>query len=323
MLAVQAQDPRGARLAVRARSVGPTAADIDRALTVDRSLVVGWLNRGTLHLVAVEDYWWLHSLTTPQLRTSNVTRLRQEGVGEHATELGVDLVAGALRSGPQTREQLRAVLDAAGVPTAGQALVHVLFATSIRGFLVRGPMVGREQAFVDPVAWIGPPGEIGLRDSLARLARRYLVGHAPADARDLAKWAGITLGDARAGFDAIVDELEPWGDGLSRLSDEPEGVEMPSTRLLGSFDPILHGWRSRELLLGAHTSVVTVNGIFRPTLLVDGRVRATWTLDARAMRLRPLESLSKTVLAEVERECAAVQRHLGLAVTGTVVVDAK
>src|SRR5205085_5800942 len=66
LLAIQAQDPRGARLAVRARSEGLSAADVDRALG-DRSLVISWLNRGTLHLVRSEDYWWLHALTTPPL----------------------------------------------------------------------------------------------------------------------------------------------------------------------------------------------------------------------------------------------------------------
>jgi hypothetical protein len=47
LLAVQGQDPRGARLAVRARSSGLTAADVDHALTADRSLLITWLNRGT------------------------------------------------------------------------------------------------------------------------------------------------------------------------------------------------------------------------------------------------------------------------------------
>ena len=70
LLAIQAQDPRGARLAVRARSAGLSASDVDAALA-RRSLIVTWLNRGTLHLVRAEDYWWLHPLTTPQLRTGN------------------------------------------------------------------------------------------------------------------------------------------------------------------------------------------------------------------------------------------------------------
>lgn len=55
LLAIQAQDPRGARLAVRARTAGLAAADVDRALTDDRSLIITWVNRGTLHLIRSED----------------------------------------------------------------------------------------------------------------------------------------------------------------------------------------------------------------------------------------------------------------------------
>src|SRR4051794_16130431 len=158
LLAVQAQDPRGARLAVRSRSTGLTAADVDQALTVDRTLIVSWLNRGTLHLVRAEDYWWLHSLTTPQLAVSNERRLRQEGVSPAQAERGVEVVTEAVSSeGPLTRAQLRERLDAAGVPTAGQALVHVVFAATRLHGVVRGPMVGKEQAFVSATKWLGPP----------------------------------------------------------------------------------------------------------------------------------------------------------------------
>jgi Winged helix DNA-binding domain len=59
LLAVQAQDARGARLAIRARTMGVVAADVDGALTHDPSLLITTLNRGTLHLVRSEDYPWL------------------------------------------------------------------------------------------------------------------------------------------------------------------------------------------------------------------------------------------------------------------------
>src|SRR5690349_9425517 len=126
LLAVQAQDPRGARLAVRARSSGLSAADVDAALA-RRSLVVSWLNRGTLHLVSAGDYWWLHPLTNPQLRTGNARRLAQEGVPPDDAERGVAALHAALAAdGPLTRAQLRDRVDAAGVRTEGQALVHLL-----------------------------------------------------------------------------------------------------------------------------------------------------------------------------------------------------
>ncbi len=96
LLAIQGQDPRGARLAVRARSEGVTAADVDRALTEERSLVITWLNRGTLHLVRSEDYPLLHALTTPQLVTQSRRRLAQEGVPPGDAERAIAEVERAL-----------------------------------------------------------------------------------------------------------------------------------------------------------------------------------------------------------------------------------
>src|SRR5262249_53943990 len=138
LLAIQAQDPRGARLAIRARSAGLSAADVDSALAA-RSVVVSWLNRGTLHLVMAEGYWWLHPLTTPQLRTGNSRRLAQEGVSAQDAERAVVAVLDALAAdGPLTRSRLRERVAAAGVRTEGQALVHILLLASIRGLIVRG-----------------------------------------------------------------------------------------------------------------------------------------------------------------------------------------
>ena len=149
LLAVQGQDPRGARLAVRARSEGLTAADVDRALTEERSLLITWLNRGTLHLVRSEDYPWLQALTTPPLLTQSSRRLAQEGVPPEDAERAIAEIERSLAAdGPLNRDQLRERVDAIGVRTARQALVHILFAASLRGLIVRGPMVDGKHAFV-------------------------------------------------------------------------------------------------------------------------------------------------------------------------------
>ena len=175
---------------------GLSASDVDSALTRRRSLIVTWLNRGTLHLVRAEDYWWLHPLTTPQLRTGNSRRLAQEGVPPEDAERAVAVVRAALAAdGPLTRSQLRGRVAAAGVRTEGQAMVHILALASIRGLIVRGPVAGRDQAFVLARDWLGaPPPAMGREAALGELARRYLAGHAPAADRDLARWAGIGLG---------------------------------------------------------------------------------------------------------------------------------
>jgi hypothetical protein len=315
LLAVQAQDPRGARLAIRARTTGLTAADVDRALTNDRSLVIAWLNRGTLHLVRSEDYHWLHVLTTPQLATGNARRLTQEGVDAAAAERGAAVVRRALaRHGPLTRAQLAERLTAAGVRTAGQALVHVLALASIAGDVVRGPMVGREQAFVLARDWLGKPPRVDRGRALAELARRYLAGHGPADDRDLARWAGLPLRDARAALAAIASELEERPDRLADLAARPCAEPLPPPRLLGAFDPLLLGWCDRDEILGADgVGLVTTNGIFRPFALVRGRAAGTWRLERGRVELRPFGRLTRRDEAALEADAEDVVRYLGTA----------
>jgi hypothetical protein len=313
LLAVQGQDPRGARLAIRARSEGLSAADVDHAFSEQRSLLITWLNRGTLHLIASEDYAWLHALTTPPLLRGNARRLAQEGLSASAIERAVAVIERALEDeGPLTRRQLRERIDAAGVPTEGQALVHLLMLATLRGLTVRGPMRGREHAYALVRDWLGEPAAVDREAALAELARRYLVGHAPADERDLARWSGLPLRDVRAGLGAIASELCERADGLLELRRRPAAAELPPPRLLGAFDPVLLGWRSREELIAGHRELVTVNGLFRPFSLVGGRAVGTWGLAAGEVELRPFDRLTPSVRVALEAEAVAVLRYLGL-----------
>lgn len=314
LLAVQAQDPRGARLAIRARTTGLLAADVDRALSTERSLVMGSLNRGTLHLVRSEDYWWLHSLTTPSLSVGNARRLAEEGVTPAAADRGADVIERALAAdGPQTRGQLRDRLDSAGVRTQGQALVHILMLAGLRGIAVRGPMAGREHAYVLARDWIGAAPPRADRDrALAELARRYLAGHGPATDRDLAKWAGLRLGDARNALAAIGSALSLRADGMVQLSGSGPAPELPSPRLLGAFDPLLMGWTSRRPVLAGHEPTVVAGGVFRPFALVGGRAAATWKVAGSAVVLTPFTPLSPGTAATLDADADDVVRFLGL-----------
>jgi hypothetical protein len=162
-------------------------------------------------------------------------------------------------------------------------------------------MVGKEQAFVSVDAWLGPaPPDLERADALARLARRYLAGHAPASAEDLSRWAGITLADARRGLASASKAISKSAAGL------------PEPRLLGPFDPLLLGWASRAPVIGNHASVVTTNGVFRPVALVGGRVVATWSLSGGTVRIVPLEPISRENLSRLVADATDVLRYLGL-----------
>jgi Winged helix DNA-binding domain len=315
LLAIQAQDPRGARLAIRARTEGVTAADIDRELTERRSLLITWLNRGTLHLVRSEDYPMLQLLTTPQLRTTVARRLAQEGLEPDTAARGVAIIERAVADeGPLGRVALRERLDRAGVPTAGQALVHLLVQASIEGRIIRGPVAGRDHAFALVRDWLpdmGPPPE--RETALAELARRYLAGHGPASEHDLARWAGLRLSDARAGLRATGARLREGADGLRLVELDGRGAiePLPPPRLLGAFEPVLMGWRSRADVLGAAEPRIVSGGTFRSFALIGGRAGAGWRFSGRRIEIEPFGDLAARDAAALERDTAEVQRFLG------------
>lgn len=313
LLAIQGQDPRGARLAIRARTTELTAADVDRALTRDKSLIITWLNRGTLHLIRSEDYWQLHRLTArPQFQVGAGRILARLGVPAAAADRAVGVVERALAAdGPLTRAQLADRLVSSGLPSASGAALHVVMLASLRGIAVRGPMVGAQHAYVHVRDWLSrPPPEQEPEAALAWLARRYLAGHGPASDRDLAKWAGLPVTWARRGLAAIVADLADRSDDLAELASNAGVCGAAPPRLLGAFDPVLLGWTSRAQVLGGHEEVLTVNGLFRPFALVGGRAAGLWVYRRGEVQLDPFEPLAADVEAALADEASDVRRFL-------------
>ena len=191
---------------------------------------------------------------------------------------------------------------------------------SLRGLVVRGPIDGaRARASSSCATGSASRHPVDRDVALAELARRYLAGHGPADDRDLAKWAGLPLRDARAGLSAIASELDERdraGSSISRGGRRRR--ELPPPRLLGPFEPLLLGWRSREPVLGAHTGVVTLNGIFRPIALVRGRAVGTWRLVGRCARAGAVRAGSRAPTGPRSHDDAArrppLPRRRGIAV---------
>jgi hypothetical protein len=89
--------------------------------------------------------------------------------------------------------------------------------------------------------------------------------------------------------------------GLVDLARPEVDQGLPPPRLLGPFDPVLHGWRDRRPLLDGDETVITSNGIFHPILLAGGRAVATWGLSAGKLRLLPFAPLSASVQRAARR----------------------
>jgi hypothetical protein len=317
LLAVQAQDLRAARLALRARATGLGAADVDAALTDERSVVVAWLGRGTLHLVGRDDYPWLLALTAPTRVATSRRRLGQEGVAPDDAERATKIVERALAdAGPLTRAELAERMAAKGIRTEGQATPHLLMLAALRGIAVLAPVRDDDaQAFALARDWLGAAPAPSLdgpdRDAaLAELARRYLAGHGPATPADLATWSGLPLRDARAGLEAIARELAQRDDDLVDLAAREPAPDVIPARLLPAFDPYLLGWKDRSFAVAAQHAkrVHPGGGILRATATVDGIAVGTWSAAGGEVELELFARVAPAARTALRAEADDVAR---------------
>lgn len=317
LLAIQSQNLRAGRLAVRARTKGLAVADVNAELE-DRSVVISWLCRGTLHMVRRDDYPWLLGLSAPTQRQTNLRRLYQCGFSPDRARKATGLIVRMLGDeGPLRRSAIGERLRAAGFVVEGQALVHLLYLPSLDGRIIRGPFRGAEQAFVLTRDWLSEePVALAPEQrpaALAELARRYLAGHGPASAADLALWAGLPLRDAVAGLEGAAGELRPVGGGLVDLGTRRRAVRELPPRLLPAFDAYLLGWKDR-----AHTvppervTEVRLGGIIRSVAVVDGLAVGTWATRRSGRRMAvDVEywgDVGETARVGLEAEAADVAR---------------
>lgn len=317
--ALQAQDNAASRLGVRARAAGLSDADVRRAVDVERSVVRTWLMRGTIHLVDARDLRWLVRLVGPSVQRRFRTRWRQLGLTDEVLDRCVAALPDVLADGPRDRHHIRAALAERGITLDSpdpQVHTHALVHASTIGLVCRGPDHGRHSTFVLLDDWLpgapaGPHGD----DALAELARRYFAAYSPATGADFTAWSG--LGSGRA-ITLIRDELEPADvDGRPgfRLG---EVAPQRAARLLPAFDNYLVGYRDRTALLEpARQPHVFQGGMIRPTVVVDGRVVGTWTLDRGRARVtvRAFAELSPALRRAVEAEVADIDRFLGVELT--------
>jgi hypothetical protein len=320
VVAVQAQAPGPARLAIRARTTGLTAADVDRACA-DGSLVRTWAMRGTLHALAAADVRWVVGLFGPVFARADRRRRAQLGLDDETCARACAAIEQVLAGGQRlVRAELIERIGNLGVHVAPgtQAPPHLLAYAANQGLICRGPDVERaEPTYVLLDEYVPPTPALDEDSALAELARRYLIGRGPATAADLRAWSGLPAARVHRAFAAIADELTEVRAAGERMHVVGDVVESAlAARLLGHFDGMLLGYRDRDLVLDRAFAkrVQAGGGFIQPTVLVDGRVAGTWSLERRGATAKavvtPFAGLSRRHRDQLAGEAEDIGRFL-------------
>jgi hypothetical protein len=322
---LQAQDIFAGTLGVRGRSTGTTFADVERARVEERTLLWTWAMRGTLHLMPTADVDWLLPLLGQVLVAAGARRRAELGLDEATYSQGSRVIREYLgEHGPATREELVAVLAAAGLETGYSFERHLLYRAALEGRICLGPDRGIKPTYVRLEDWIGRPLKPVPREAaLARLAERYLAAYAPAAPPDMVAWSGLPATDVRAAWDAAAAGLvevtvagRPAWLPRERLAELGQPEDGRRVQLLPAFDTYLLGHKNRDLIVApAYAAAINAGGgMIHAVLLVDGQVAGTWQTNRKGRKVKitvdAFDELAPEVQDALDAEIADIERFL-------------
>ncbi|MGO1173913.1 MAG: winged helix DNA-binding domain-containing protein [Actinomycetaceae bacterium] len=308
-VALQGQDLGAVLRAIAVRSRPGTTLDDVRA-AFDSGLVVrSWPMRGTLFATTPAHLATILHFTAERIQRADMRRRDELGLTPEIVAHAQDLLLSALEERPRTRAELLELWDAEGVPTAAGRGYHLIAQFAIAGLAHWGSFAssGKEQLFTLSRSEAPADPDAALTD----VVRSYVAARGPVTEADLSWWTKLPKTLVRAAAARATDIVEVDAGGTrSWLVGEP--AERPASRVLlvPAFDEWILGYQDRSLVAGQAMQDALVpgrNGVFRPAVLVDGRVVGTWRLPAGRRTSAPEVDLVEEVPA---RDLRAVDRAL-------------
>ncbi len=276
---LQAQDSNRAKRVIGSRVPWSTLDDINKAIA-QKKIVRTWPMRGTLHYMAPEYVHMMLDLCAVKTLPWFAKRREFLGISDAYAEKALKIMEKKLSGGNSlTRSQLWEELKLGWIPMQTQRVYHLACYAATRKLICFWPKDEKEDSFVLLDERLPKSPTRTEEESLGELARMYIRSHGPATVDDLAWWTALPKGICKQAISLVEKEFEMREvDGKKYYYIPQKSKERSSVHLLGWFDEYFIWYKDRSIVadIAHHKNLFTSNGIFFPTILIDGRVVGTW-----------------------------------------------
>lgn len=300
LLCMQAQDRKQHAWAIWSRTRW-TVSDIEKAYN-DWLLVRTRTQRGTIHTICAEDAWWMVWLCAKKTLWWFPKRRTYLGISDAVLDKALSMIEQYLSTWPKSRSEIGTYLTEWGVVLQSWWIYHLLCYAGTLWITVQWPVVDGEQLFVLSQQRIKNAKQLTDEEALKELCVRYFSSHGPATIDDLQRWSGLWKTQIKQWIalsgDFLQEVILDWT--VYYVGSETV-VEQPFERVyaLAWFDEWLLWYKDRTatLALEHHTWVdVSRNGIFKPTVMIDGQTVGIWTVKEKKnvveITIQPFKNLS-------------------------------
>ncbi len=279
---MQAQDYGMAKWAIGLRLQNFTDKQVETAMENGEIIRIHVL-RPTWQFISADDVYWMLGLTSPHIKASIKSRHIQLGLSESILSKSNRIIENALRGGKQlTREDLLLELGRANIPLTENRASHLFVWAELEGIICSGATKGGKLTYAMLDERVSKGKSWTHAEALANLARKYFSSHGPATLSDFVWWSGLSVHEARHALEYIDSEFASeeinghryW---FKQIHSFPR-VDPEDVYLLPAYDELLIGYADRSAVLHDKDFKKTVsnNGIFRPTIVVNGQIVGIW-----------------------------------------------
>ncbi len=284
--AMQAQDYEMAKWAIGVR-IGKTEKEIEQAINAGE-IIRTHILRPTWHFVSAGDLRWMLALTAPHVKAATAFACRHFGLDDKTVLRSNNIIQKSLTGGKHlTREELMSLLQKKGIAITPLRSIHIMLRAELEAIVCNGPKRGKQFTYALVDEKVPSVKALEKEKALAELAKRYFTSHGYATLQDFCWWSGLTVANAKMGLESIrsgldcakIDNQTYWsGPGYpNELGNFERAVFLPA------YDEFMVGYKDRSASLGASNAkdTITSNGIFKPVILINGKVEGIWRRDLK------------------------------------------
>lgn len=327
MLCMQSQD-RNQHLRAIASRAWCTKDDVLQSYN-DGQIVRTWTQRGTIHVVNAKDAQWITKLCATKTLSSFTKRKEYLGINDHQYDLALWYLQEYLASWPKLRKDIGLYLEQSGMSLESGWLYNILCYAGSSGLVVQWPIIDGQQAFVLTSQWIQNEKKFDSdMEAVRELCLRYFTSHGPATIEDLQRWSGLGKTIIKQWIIDCGEKLQHYDNDwtLYYFSHTKNfDIWLPTVHFLAGFDERLLGYKNRSATVDqSHLNKIDIsrNGVFKPTVMVDGNTIGTWWIQHKAkiseITITPFSSLNSETILLLEQEIQYYWKYLVKPVSLTI-----
>jgi len=278
--AVQAQDFAMSKWAIGIRTPGATQKKVEAALNKG-SILRTHVLRPTWHLVSAEDIYWMIELSAAKIKAIMCSNEKKLGIDEALFKKTNMIIEKALSKHEQlNRDEITQLFNKHKIAVNENRLSHFLIRAELDAIICSGKIINNKNTYALLDNRVTNKKTINREEALCMLAEKYFRSRGPATVVDFAWWSGLSLTDAKKGLHAVEAKLEKEKINSSvyyfKSPNNTAGITS-AVFALPAFDEYLISYKNRAPALHSNKKNISINGIFWPVIIAEGKVAGMWS----------------------------------------------